>query len=298
MFDFLIHVLIVATIYGILAVSLNLQAGVAGLMNFGQIAFFGIGGYAAAILAQAGWPAPVGIVAGAVLATVAGALIGALGRNLDAEYWAIATLAIAEILRIVATNEGWLTGGAEGIGGDIGLFPNLQGRAHGLAMLGLAAGGLLLIYLVTERLTRRQFGRVLRLLREEPDLPVSFGYNTVLFKIRAMMVGAPIAAFSGALSTYYIAYISPGDLVSFGTFIIWTVIIIGGIGNNRGAVLGAFVVQFIYTGALFLKDYIGIPSELAGALRMLIVGCLLLAFLMVRSGGLLPEKLRIIHARG
>jgi branched-chain amino acid transport system permease protein len=295
-FDFLVHILIIATIYGVVSVSLNLQAGVAGLMNFGQIAFFGIGGYAAAILAQAGWSPPAGILLGALVAIAAGALVGRLGRNLEAEYWAIATLGLAEILRIIATNEGWLTGGAEGIGGDIGLFRGLKGSSHGLAMLGAAAATLMIVYLMAEYLTRSQFGRVLRLLREQPDLPVSFGYDIVWFKIRAMMIGAPIAALGGALSTYYIAYISPGDLVSFGTFIVWTIIIIGGIGNHRGAVLGAFVVQFIYTGALFLKDMIGIPSELAGALRMLIIGCLLLAFLMVRSGGLLPEKLRKIHA--
>ena len=81
-----------------------------------------------------------------------------------------------------------------------------------------------------------------------------------------------------------------------GTFLVWTIIIIGGVGNHRGAVLGAFIVQFIYTGALFLKDVVGIPSELAGSLRMLMVGCLLLTFLMIKSGGLLPEKLRKIHA--
>jgi branched-chain amino acid transport system permease protein len=295
-FDFLVHILVVATIYAVLAVSLDLQAGTAGLMNFGQIAFFGIGGYAAALVAQAGGSPVLGIPCGIVLAVGAGALVGRLGRNLEAEYWAIATLGLAEIVRIVAINEGWLTGGAEGIGGPIGLFPNLRGPAHGLAFLGLSAAGLAVCYALVQTLTNRQFGRVLRLLREQPDLAVSFGYDVVSFKVRAMMVGAPVAALAGALMTYYIAYISPADLASFGTFLVWTIIIIGGVGNHRGAVLGAFIVQFIYTGALFLKDVVGIPSELAGSLRMLMVGCLLLTFLMIKSGGLLPEKLRKIHA--
>lgn len=298
MFDFLLHILVVASLYGILAVSLNLQAGVAGLMNFGQIAFFGIGGYAAALAAVAGWPPVLGTLAGMAVAAVAGALVGRLGRDLEAEYWAIATLGLAEILRIVAINEGWLTGGAEGIGGSIGLFATLLGSAREFAFLALTLACLALSYAFAEILTGCQFGRVLRLLREQPELAVSFGYDIVWFKVRAMAVAAPVAALGGALTTYYIAYISPGDLVSFGTFLIWTTVIIGGIGNHKGAMLGAFVVQFIYTGALFMKDILGIPSELAGSIRIIIIGCLLLAFLMVRSGGLLPEKLRRIHADG
>jgi branched-chain amino acid transport system permease protein len=295
--DFLLHILIVAAIYGIASISLNLQAGVTGLMNFGQIAFFGIGGYAAAMSSQAGFSPPVGILVGVVVAAVAGALVGRLGRNLDAEYWAIATLGIAEIFRIVLINEGWATGGAGGISSGVRLFPSLEGRAELLAMLALSVAGMLVCFAISRRLTERQFGRMLRLLREQPDLSVSFGHDIVACKVRAMAIGAAIAAFGGALSTYYIAYISPGDLLPFSTFLIWTMVIVGGIGNHKGAMLGAFVVQFIFVGALFLKDLLGFPSELAGALRMMIVGILLLAFLMVRPEGAIPERLRKIDAQ-
>lgn len=297
MSDFLLHILIVAAIYGIVSISLNFQAGVSGMMNFGQIAFFGIGGYAAAISASAGYSAPVGIVIGLVVAAVAGALVGGLGRNLEAEYWAIATLGIAEIFRIVLINEGWATGGAGGIGSPVQLFPSLEGRTQLLAILALVVVCLLISLAIANRLTERQFGRMMRLLREQPDLSVSFGHDIVGCKVRAMAIGAAMAALGGALSTYYIAYISPGDLLPFGTFLIWTMVIIGGIGNHWGAMLGAFVVQFIFVGALFLKDALGFPSELAGALRMMIVGVLLLAFLMTRPEGAIPEKLRKIHAQ-
>ncbi|MFA5120466.1 branched-chain amino acid ABC transporter permease [Zavarzinia sp.] len=296
MSDFIVHVLIIAATYGIAAASLNLQIGVAGLMNFGQIAFFGIGGYAVAMAASAGLPPIAGIPLGVLLAAGAGAAIGRLGRNLKAEYWAIATLGIAEIFRIVLINEGWATGGAGGIGGELSLFPGLKEPAATWAMLGVALAGLVLAWALARGLTERQFGRILRLMREQPDLAVSFGHDIVRYKVKAMAVAAAIAAFGGALATSYIAYISPGDLVSFGTFMLWTMVIIGGVGNNRGAVLGAFVVQFIFVGALFLKDGLGLPSELAGALRMLIVGVLLLAFLMIRPEGLLPERLRKIDA--
>lgn len=297
MSDFLIHLLIVATIYGIVSISLNLQAGVAGLMNFGQIAFFGIGGYAAAISAQAGLPPVAGVAIGLAVAAIAGALVGRLGRNLDAEYWAIATLGIAEIFRIVLINENWATGGAGGIGSGMRLFPGLKGTSELLAVLAVAVAGLVLSLAIVRHLTERQFGRMLRLLREQPDLSVSFGHDVVACKVRAMAIGAAIAALGGALSTYYIAYISPGDLLPFGTFLIWTMVIIGGIGNHWGAVLGSFVVQAIFIGSLFLKDTFGIPSELAGALKMLIVGVLLLTFLLTRPEGAIPERLRKIDAR-
>jgi len=295
--DFLLHILIVAALYGIVAISLNLQAGVSGLMNFGQIAFYGIGGYAAAISASAGYPVPVGVAIGVVVAAAAGALIGRLGRNLDAEYWAIATLGIAEIFRIVLINEGWATGGAGGIGAPVRLFPDLAGRTELFAILALAVVALLACLFIAGMLTEGQFGRMLSLLREQPDLSVSFGHDIVWCKVRAMAIGAGIAALGGALSTYYIAYISPGDLIPFGTFLIWTMVIIGGIGNHQGALLGAFVVQFIFVGALFLKDFLGFPSELAGALRMMIVGILLLTFLMTRPEGAIPERLRKIDAQ-
>lgn len=296
MSDFLLHILIVAAIYGIVSISLNFQAGVSGMMNFGQIAFFGIGGYAAAISATAGYSVVTGIAISLVVAAVAGALVGRLGRNLEAEYWAIATLGIAEIFRIVLINEGWATGGAGGIGSPVRLFPSLEGRTQLLAILALVVVILLVCLAIANRLTERQFGRMMRLLREQPDLSVSFGHDIVACKVRAMAIGAAIAALGGALSTYYIAYISPGDLLPFGTFLLWTMVIIGGIGNHWGAMLGAFVVQFIFVGALFLKDGLGFPSELAGALRMMIVGVLLLAFLMTRPEGAIPERLRKIDA--
>lgn len=296
MSEFLVHVLIIAATYGIAAVSLNLQIGVSGMMNFGQIAFFGIGGYAAAMASAAGLSPLAGIPIGVVVAALAGIAIGRLGRNLDAEYWAIATLGIAEIFRVVLINESWATGGAGGIGTATSPFPGLGEPAETRAVLATAVIVLAVAWVVVDRLTESQFGRILRLARTQPDLAVSFGHDIVRLKMKAMAVAGGIAAAGGALSTSYIAFISPGDLVSFGTFLLWTMVIIGGIGNHRGAVLGAFVVQFIFVGALFLKDGLGISSELAGALRMLIVGVLLLAFLMLRPAGLLPERLRKIDA--
>ena len=296
MFDFLLDVLIVACAYGMAATSLNLQAGFGGLMNFGQIAFFGVGGYAAALGVQAGLPPLVAVLAGIGVGCVLGGLTGLLGRNLEAEYWAIATLGMAEIIRIVLINESWATGGAGGTGTGHPLFHELAGRANMLAVLSVAAIALGLCFLLVQRLTETQFGRVLRLVREQPDLCVSFGNNIVAYKVIAMTVGGGIAALGGSVLTLYINYVSPGDLVAFGTFLFWAMVIIGGIGNNLGSLLGAFVVQSIFALALFAKDWFGVPAELIGALRLMLIGMALLLFLLLRPQGLVSERIRKVDA--
>ena len=177
MFDFTIHVVIVALIYGISAISLNLQAGVAGLLNFGQVAFFGMGAYAVAIAAKAGMPWPAGVFIGMAVAALAGAGIGLLGRNLAAEYWAISTLALAEIVRLIALNEDWLTGGPQGLGGFPIPFAGLEGVQRGLAILGLCLFVLIVCLGLAIYLTRSQFGRVLRLVRDQPGLATSLGHD-------------------------------------------------------------------------------------------------------------------------
>lgn len=296
MFDFALDVLIVAAAYSIAALSLNLQAGIGGMMNFGQIAFFGVGGYAIALGVQAGLPPVLAAVVGIGAGCLFGGLTGLLGRSLDTEYWAIATLGLAEIFRIVLINESWLTGGAGGTGVAQPLFPGLSGRENMLAFTATGVTAVLIAFLFVRRLTESQFGRILRLLREQPDLCASFGHNLTAYKAAAMAIGGGIAALGGSVLTLYINYISPGDLVAFGTFLFWAMVIIGGVGNNFGTLLGAFVVQFIFSLALFAKDWFGVPSEMVGALRLLLIGVTLLLFLLLRPEGVVPEKIRRVDA--
>ena len=171
MLDFLLYVVTVAAIYSLFALSLNLQAGVTGLLNFGHVAFFGIGAYASGIVALHGGSWVLGILAGVVVSSLLGVAIGRLGRTLAADYWAIVTLAVAECLRLVITNESALTGGPQGISGIAGPFVGLSGTASALAWLVLCIALAAAAYAVSEALTRMQFGRVLRLLREEPSSP-------------------------------------------------------------------------------------------------------------------------------
>lgn len=296
MLEFLLYFLAIAAIYGMLALSLNLQAGVSGLLNFGQVAFFGIGAYAIGITALAGGHWILGFLVGQVLAVPFGLLLGRIGRTLSADYWAIVTLAGAETLRLFVTNQTDLTGGPQGIGGIAGPFDLLPEGAQGVAWLVLCIGVLAVSYLVAERLTGLQFGRVLRLIREQPHVAESLGYNVTRKKMVVLAVSGAMAAAAGSLYTLYISFIGPGQLLPIETFLVFTMLILGGMGNNKGAVLGALVVQLLYTAARFLKDVLPIPDDSASSIRILIVGLVLVAFLLWRPDGLLAERPRRIRA--
>lgn len=297
MLDFLLGVAIVAAIYGIAAISLNLQAGAAGLLNFGQVAFFGLGAYATGIGADHGMPWYVGLVSGMLLAALAGAAIGRLGRTLSTEYWAIVTLALAALVHLVALNADGLTGGAQGIGDVPGLLNGVgSGTQHDFAVLALVVAVLAACWWLGERLVRVQFGRSLRVLREHPDLAAALGHDVVSAKVRVLAVSAPMAALAGSLFTHHLSYIGPAQLLPFVTFLLWTMMVVGGMGNGLGVVVGAFAIQLLFDGSRFIKDVLDVPADVQASIRVLLIGVALLGFLSLRPGGLVPERMRSTRA--
>jgi branched-chain amino acid transport system permease protein len=293
-FDFLISSLTLAGIYAMMALGLNLQAGYAGLLNFGHIAFAGLGAYATGIALQAGWPPLAGIAGGMLLAMLLGWCMARLGRRLGSDYWGIATLAIAEILRTVALNEDWLTGGANGISGLSSPFDALGRPWSALAFLALVAVAVAVLALLCRRLGNGRFGRALRLMREEPQLAACMGYDLPVLKTRAVMSGAALTALAGSFYVYYMSFVGPDYMLASETFMLWTMLMIGGLGNTAGVLVGVVLVQAAYALVPFAKDYLHFSSDLAGAMRLGLVGLILLACLMWRSEGLVPERLRKI----
>ncbi len=292
MFDFLLHAVTVTAIYALIAVSLNIQAGYAGLLNLGHIAFVGVGAYAVGIAHQMHWNPAVGWVLGLAVAATLGFFVSRLGRNLGADYWGIATLAVAEIVRTIALNEDWLTGGAQGISGISPMWSSLSSSASRWSFLATVVVALLAAAALTSRLGAGRFGRSLRLMREEPSLATSMGYDLVSLKSRATVTSAMMAAVAGAFLGHYVSYVGPDFMLASETFMIWTMVMIGGLGNVAGVVVGALLVQGIYISVPFARDFLGIGSDVAGAVRLGVIGCLLLACLLWRKDGLLPETLR------
>lgn len=292
MFDFLLHAVTVTAIYALIAVSLNIQAGYAGLLNLGHIAFVGVGAYAVGIAHQMQWNPAVGWMLGLAVAAILGFFVSRLGRNLGADYWGIATLAVAEIVRTIALNEDWLTGGAQGISGISPMWSSMSSSASRWSFLATVVVTLLAAAALTSRLGAGRFGRSLRLMREEPALATSMGYDLVGLKSRATVASAMMAAVAGAFLGHYVSYVGPDFMLASETFMIWTMVMIGGLGNVAGVVVGALLVQGIYISVPFARDFLGIGSDVAGAVRLGVIGCLLLACLLWRKDGLLPETLR------
>lgn len=294
MFDFLVSSLTVAGIYGLMALGLNLQAGYAGLLNFGHIAFAGLGAYATGIAIQAGYSPLLGAALGVALACTLGCCVARLGKQLGSDYWGIATLAIAEILRTVATNEGWLTGGAQGISAIPSLFDAWARPWSALGSLGLVLVALAAAALACSRVGNGRFGRALRLMREEPQLAACMGYDLKSLKTRAILAGAALTALAGSLYAHYMSFVGPDYMLASETFLLWTMLMIGGLGNTAGVLVGVLLVQAAYAAVPFAKDYFQLDSDVSGALRLGLIGLILLACLLWRSEGLVREKLRKI----
>ena len=292
MLSFLLGSAVLGILYSIMSVSLNMQAGETGLMNFGLIAFFGVGAYSTGIGSMHDIPWPLSILLGMIIASVLGAACGYLAGNLGTVYWALATLAVAELIRLVINNASGVTGGPGGISSVKPLFGSLHGNTYDEAWLGIATLALAVCAFVSIMIRRSQAGRVLRMIREHQDVAASLGHNVLAAKVRVMAVSAPMAAVAGSLYTHYLTFIGPQQLEPFWTFLVFTMLVVGGMGNVVGAIIGGVLVELVYDLTRFLGDLTGLSPATAGGLRILVIGVILLAFLHLRPTGLLPERPR------
>ena len=166
--DYLLHVMILALIYSVFAMSLNLELGYAGLYNFGHVAFFGIGAYVSALLSQAGVPVSAAMLCALAAAGIAGALLAVPALRVSGDYFGIATLVFAEMFRLVCLNERWLTKGPMGLPGiprPAWIAPGVDGMPAYLLFTFLAAVG---TFVFIRRLTGSPFGRAGRSLSPPP----------------------------------------------------------------------------------------------------------------------------------
>ncbi len=287
-------------IYALLSLGLNLQWGLTGQFNIGIAGFFAVGAYTSAILTTApsphhlggfGMPLVVGLAAAMVLAGLVAVLVGLLTVRLRTDYLAIATIGIAEIIRLVLKNEEWLTNGVRGIPGIPRPFAETLGQGDGVFLLVIVVL-ILMVYFALEAARRSPWGRVLRAIRENEDGVRAAGKHIERFRLEAFVVGSMIMGLGGALFAHFVGFISPEAFTpEFATFLVWVMLIAGGSGNNKGAVLGALIIWLVWTGTEFLTSMA--PPEYvtqAGALRLLMIGVLVQVILLVRPDGLLPEE--------
>jgi len=286
--DYLIHILILALIYTVFAVSLNLELGFTGLYNFGHVAFFGIGAYGSALLSLSGWPVSLSAGCAVLLAGASGALLAVPALRLSGDYFGIATLAFGEMTRIFFLNETWLTKGPMGLPGiprPDWMPSGVSGMPAVLVLYFLITVG---VFLLVRRIAESPFGRALKVVREDPYVAQALGKNVLWLKIRSMALGSLLAGAAGCLWAHYITYISPADFTLTETILVLLCVVLGGRGTIRGPVLGAFTIIFFQEAIRFLPIPDGYDSYV-GPIQGMVYGGVLVILMLKRPEGLLPE---------
>ncbi|WP_299870188.1 branched-chain amino acid ABC transporter permease [uncultured Hoeflea sp.] len=294
--------LTVAMTYAIICLGLNVQWGQTGLFNVGVAGFVGVGAYVSAALTTPDAAERIGgfdlpILAGWGAAALMGALlaiaIGVLTLRMRADYLAITTFGIAVALQLVFQNAESLTGGAFGLAFIPRPFAALQGQAiaFNLANLAITLVVVLALYLLLEHLLRSPWGRALRAVREDEIAAQALGKNPVRLRLQAFALGGAIMALAGAVQAHFIGFIAPGNYLPMMTFQVWAMLIVGGSGNNRGAILGAVLVWAIWalSGALISEVFPADQQARAASLQIVIIGVMLCIILLWRPQGILPE---------
>lgn len=340
---YLLYFLSLATvggIYAIFALGLNVQWGFAGLFNVGIVGFAAVGAYTYALLTTAestfhygglGLPLPVGMFVAMVASAVIAGVIGLICIRLRSDYLAIATIGIAEIIKLILKNETEVTNGPRGINKiprawehfseerfysswPMSRFNTPEGWAAFFDALPnwwwqpcFAATVLFCMYVIYRMLERARispWGRMMTAIRENEPAARAAGKNVTARRVEAFVIGAAIMGFAGALFAQHLRLIEPTNTFDPAkvTFLVWVMLILGGSGNNRGAMLGAFLIWTIWSaselmisGIIDLAGYVfqtfdtGLLATRAGFLRMMLIGILMQVVLQKYPAGILPE---------
>ncbi len=297
---YIISLLTMGGIYAILTLGLNVQWGFTGLFNAGIAGFFGIGAYTAAILTTSPHTSHLGgfelpyVVAAIAAMLISGIIAFGVGKvclKLRSDYLAIATIGIAEIFRLILKNETDITNGPRGISQIPKPFENLPEPWNQLAFLGLVLGTLLLVYVMLEVARKSPWGRVMTAIRDNETSARAAGKNVEIFRMEGFVIGCMIMALAGAFMAHYLKFIDPNATDPLlATFIVFVMLVVGGSANNKGAILGAFVIWTLWSASEILTTQL--PSELAirtAYIRIFIIGLVLQLFLQKFPQGILPE---------
>jgi len=302
---YLAFFLTTALTYGLMCLGLNLQWGQTGLFNVGVAGFAAIGAYASAMLTTPvgnhwggyGLPIFVGWIGAMIAAGLAAAVIGAITLRLRADYLAITTFGIAIVIQLLALNMQSVTGGPFGIGFIPRPFVSLaeHALAFNLANLAMVAIVTLIVFLALERLVRSPWGRVLRAIREDETAARSLGKNSNRFRLQAFVLGSAVIGLAGAMQGHFIGFIAPENYLSAITFQVWAMLIIGGSGNNKGALLGAILVWALWSASGAAMTAIFPPEQQAraAALQIVAIGVLMSVILLLRPRGILGEEVTV-----
>lgn len=284
--DYIINLAILFSIYAILGISLNLVVGYTGLLSVAQAAFYGVGAYVTAILLTSlGLNFFLSIVIGVLITAIISFLIGIVLSKFSGDYFVLGSLGFNAILFSIFLNWQGLTKGPVGIAGIIKPTLFELSFSSNLSFLILVLVFLALTYLVSRFIARSSFGRVLKAVREDEKAIQVFGYNTLHYKLAIFVISAGMAAVAGSFFASYITFIEPTGFDIMESILILTIIILGGLANLRGSILGALFLILLPE----ILRFIGFPVDIAAQMRQVVYGILLILLMLYRPQGLLGE---------
>jgi branched-chain amino acid transport system permease protein len=293
-----------AILYVLLALGLNIVVGFAGLLDLGYIAFYAVGAYVYALLAspQFGLHLPFWVILpiGAAVAALFGLLLGAPTLKLRGDYLAIVTLGFGEIIRIFLNNLSRpvnITNGPQGIAGidpfAFGSFRFDTPVKYYYLLLAVA----LAIIVINLRLQNSRIGRAWEAIREDEIAARAMGIDTRNLKLLAFAMGASFGGIAGGMFSAIQAFISPESFVLVESIMVISMVVLGGMGNVWGVILGALLLSFVpeilrWTVTPVQEALFGRMIVEPEVIRMLLFGLALVLVMLYRPAGLLPSAVR------
>ncbi len=290
--SYLIPVSMTIGIFTIFTLGLNLKWGFSGLLDIGHVAYLSIGAYTTVLLNLNGVGLFFAVLAGIILAGLAGGLLGFPALRLKDDYLAIVTLGFAEILNIIIKNEVWLTNGSAGLIGFAKPFEELVTSAsYDYVLLALVLAFVIIVYFGLEKLVKSPWGRILKSIREDEVVTAAMGKNVFSYKVQSLALGSAIAGLAGALLAFKVGYINPATFIPMLTFYAWIAVVLGGSADNRGSVLGVIIVWgLLRKGSRHLTGYIPLESFQVAAIRIMIIGIILMILMRFKPEGIFGKK--------
>ena len=304
-FIVLFEVFVFFLLYAMIILPVNLQFGFTGIVNFGPVLFYAVGGYTTAMLASSGtyqgwtfdiaWP--IALLVGVVLAVVTGVILGLTSIQLRGDFLAIVTLAAAEIFHQMTETLRKVFGGENGILNVPQVFQASTPETTMIVSMLIIGGVLVAVYGFVNRLTGSPFGRVLRAIKADETTTQSLGKPTFRYKMLVFMYGAAIMGFAGGLFAVFNGGIAPGFTTLDVTVLIWIGMLIGGAGNNRGVLGGlALIMGFQLLSRFGNQLFPGSATQFAAG-RLMLIGLLLILIIRYRPAGIWgnPEEMEVVQ---
>lgn len=304
--EYILHVVILIFLFMILSLGLNIVPGFNGLLDLGYVGFYGIGAYTSGLLTihfglSFWWIIPLAALNGAIW----GVLLGAPTLRLTGDYFAIVTFGFSELVVLMLSNEIWLTRGPLGLPGidlvslDLTLFGGpkwefVGERPYYYLILAMVLGTLF----VMNRIQDSRLGRAWFAIRDDELAAVSCGINLLTYKVIAFAISAAFGAVGGAFYARWVTFLSPDMFKFWESFLILCMIVLGGMGNIWGVLVGAVVLVSLSEVLRELLPLLGLPVEV----RFLAFGLIMVLMMRFKPAGILPipavaAQMKIVRRR-